>query len=251
MTLKGFYDVHSEQGNFFSPSAKLSCRSFENTELTIEGGRGFDIRKTEDALLSGDFALPGVDGKVLSHGYDFISFGARRTFDDAFSGGFSLSHRKYGTYGFLEDDPLGIERYHLRYATGDVKALALDLNGNYRFSDKLKGSFSFFHDRRDLPGGGQVPLLPRNGFRLDMVYDSGSGFVLKVTDLFVGRRYSDAANTRSMDSYSIMNARLSLNYHENIEPYLEVTNLLGKDFEERKGYPGQPRTILGGIRISF
>lgn len=251
LTLKALYDVHSEQGNFFSPSAKLIFSSIGDTEFSLEGGKGFDLRKSQEALLSGDFAIPGLERRVLSHGYDFIALGASHTFDDSFSGGFSLSHKKYGTYGFLEDDPSGIEQYHLRYAPGDVKALAFDLNGTYRFSDKLKGSFAYLYDNRELPGGSQVPLLPKNSFRLDVVYDSGRGLVLKLTDQFIGRRFADSANTRTMESYSTMNARLSLNYHENIEPYLEVSNLLGKDFEERKGYPGQPRTILGGIRISF
>ncbi|PKK88595.1 MAG: hypothetical protein CVV64_18050 [Candidatus Wallbacteria bacterium HGW-Wallbacteria-1] len=252
LVLRGDYDIHSENGNFFSPKAKIKYRNYEKTELSIEGGKGVDIESYDQLLFSGDYVHLDPNQAFGTPNYSFVTFAAKHIFDEVLTGSLTLSRKNYNDYHYMEEDRGTIERLHLSYANGEVDVTSLDMNAEYKFSRKFTGKFLYSRKSADLPGnGGQAPYIPKNLFDMDLTYETGDGITFNLNETFRGNRYADAANTRELDSYVLLNAKVQLNQHENIEPYLEVRNLFDKDYEVRKGYSGEPRTFMGGIKVRF
>jgi outer membrane receptor for ferrienterochelin and colicin len=251
LILRGDYDIHSEDEEFFSPLARIQYRNYEKTEIAFEGGKAFNRKTFEHILFERDFVSPLINEDYTASDMSFVSFSARHVFDNNLSGGFKLTSSNIKNYSYYEDDAAGIERYHLRYAPGDVDSLKLDLNAKYLFSQKFTGEMKYFYENTELPAGTQAPYVPKDRMELNLYYNSLKGCKIKLTEEYQGSRYADAANKKSIDSYLLLHAKLTLDYHENIEPYLSITNLFDKDHEDRFGYSGKPRTIMGGINVKF
>lgn len=250
LVLRGDYHIHSEDEEFFSPLARIQYRNYEKTEIAIEGGKAFNRTSFKDTLFEHDFVFPALNEDYTASNMSFVSLSAKHVFDDNLSGSLKLTSSNINNYRYYEEDPAGIERYRLNYAP-DAESFNLNLDAKYMFSEKFTGEMKYFYENTELPNGSRAPYVPKDRMELNLYYNSLKGCKLKLTEEYQGSRYADAANKNAIDSYLLLHAKLTLDYHENIEPYLSITNVFDKEFDQRFGYSGKPRTIMGGLNIKF
>jgi outer membrane receptor protein involved in Fe transport len=67
--------------------------------------------------------------------------------------------------------------------------------------------------------------------------------------MYVGSAWEDAANSRKIPSYQLVNARLVYRSGDRMEWRLTLKNLLDEQYESPLFYQGESRQVLAGIRF--
>lgn len=95
-------------------------------------------------------------------------------------------------------------------------------------------------DGEDADSGKQLPRRARHGGSLDLSYQ-GERFNLGGQLLAQGQRYEDAANTRALSGYAVLNLRAAYDLNRNWQVQFKLDNALGRDYETAYRYamPGR------------
>ena len=148
----------------------------------------------------------------------------------------------------------------------DVDAIAPDLldgNGDHRIEPMLNLTLNHFRfDSDPAYGSNTLPAAPEYFLRGELMYRNMRGYFAGPTFDFVGRRYSDFANTYSVGAYGLAGLRAGFSTPR-WEIFGELRNLLDRNYIATIGvmdqtspdasvlYPGAPRSIYLGLRHQF
>jgi iron complex outermembrane receptor protein len=136
-------------------------------------------------------------------------------------------------------------------------------NGDHRIEPMLNLTLNHFWFDSDAAYGNNVlPAAPAYFVRGEVMYRSMRGYFAGPTFDFVGRRYSDFANTYSVGAYGLAGLRAGFS-SPRWEIFGELRNLLDKSYIATIGvmnqtspdasvlYPGAPRSVYVGVRHQF
>lgn len=122
---------------------------------------------------------------------------------------------------------------------------ALSLSGNYTYTmseDRSSGSATF---------GKQLPRRPRSMANLSASYRWPGGFTTGVAIRYFGSTFNDAANSRALPGYTLMDLRASYALNAHTELYGRVENAGDKRYETAYQYGTLRRGLFAGIRATF
>lgn len=110
-------------------------------------------------------------------------------------------------------------------------------------------------------GDHRLPAAPRYVVRGELMYRRGGAFLGPTLDL-VGERYADFANTYEIDSYTLVGLRGGYS-GDRWEYFIELRNLTDVNYisamnvlnqaaaDARVLYPGAPRSVYAGVRVTL
>ncbi len=218
---------------FKAPSLFQLQGDYGNQALRPERARGWDAGVSQ-SLLDGTMVASATWFERNSTDLiDFISCPAPQ------SG--ICTNRPFGTYDNIQKARAkGVE---LGLQLRPVAALQAQVN--YTFTDA----------RNRTPGsanaGRQLARRPRDSITALVDYAWGFGLKTGATLSHVGASFENAANSRRLPGYVLVDLRASLPITAGIEVYGRVENLFDEAYETSFGY-GQPgRAGYGGVRVRF
>jgi len=140
------------------------------------------------------------------------------------------------------EDPVPI---YQRQNVSRVRVAGAELGINYKLRHNIKIDFSYAYnttkvldyksqDQIDLTGK-ELNEVPENLVFLELTWRN------KIVNLFVDYTYTDEQwydeeNTEMIESYSLINIRLSRNIIKNLVASLDIQDVLNEQFIDRKGY---------------
>lgn len=135
---------------------------------------------------------------------------------------------------------------------GDV----LQLAGNYTYNRLV-------FDGDPTWGDNDIPGLPRQFGRAELLYANRHGFYIGPTLEAAGAWYADFANTLEADGYVILGAKAGYR-GRHVNAFIEGRNLTDRKYASNTGLltnaggmdagvfnPGMPAAVFGGIEVSF
>lgn len=253
------YDYHDnlndgDDGASFGelcPKVGLVVKAIEPLELYANVSRAFNPPSVYNMFIS-RYANPDLTPEV-SLSYEV---GLR---------GDALDRLSYSLTGYIMDvsDEVVLGAAGKYENTGQTRhqglELALDLNLTAWLSLAFSGTLQDvkFTDYTSSAGdfeGKKVPYAPEQIFnaRVDLHY---AGFTLQVGPTYLGRRYSDVANTHEIPGQTVWNAKASYTY-KTVNVFVRVLNLSDETYYQHmsssgKVYPSPGRTFLVGVSARF
>lgn len=246
-----------EDPSVWSPRVALNWRAAEPLGLYAAYARGFrspnvqeevslfgvaptDIQKTESYEIGGKVRRGGIRANLALY---WMNVRDEILFDPSLFANTNLDHVRHR----------GIE------VAGGWQVLEwLELHASYTFDDV---------EIQNYPGGGEIPLTPRNRGGAGALVDLPYGFQFGVEALWVGDRplANDLDNSsESLPSYAVYDARLA--WQRDLGPFDLLIEAIGKNLtnEEYAEFGGEPtfgsavgffpsaeRSYVLGVRLAY
>jgi iron complex outermembrane recepter protein len=123
----------------------------------------------------------------------------------------------------------------------------LSLSAAYTFNES---TIETFQDNPDLEGKLLI-YAPKHKLSMTARYADPRLLTADVTARLVGERFSDDANgdDKALESYYLIDLRLARRVHDALEATVAVTNLLDRDYEEKRGYLAPGRLLSAGVTL--
>lgn len=119
----------------------------------------------------------------------------------------------------------------------------------------LKATYTYTETKDDTAGsttyGKQWTYRPKNKLTFDANYRFLKKANVNLGFVYVGTRYSDAANTNKMKDYLLVNLAASYDVTKNLQLFGRIDNLLDRQYEEVVGYGTPGIGAYGGVKVSF
>ena len=218
---------------FKAPALYQIYSAYGNPDLKPEQAHSWDAGVEQHAL----------DGRVLL-GASYFSRNSQELigFIDCFSAFGSLcATRQYGYYANTSrSNARGVE---LQALFNPVPALSL--SGNYTYTmaeDRSSGSATF---------GKELPRRPKSMANLSASYCWPGGLTTGVAIHYSASTFNDAANSRALPGYTLMDLRASYPLNAHTELYGRVENAGNKRYETAYQYGTLRRGMFAGIRATF
>lgn len=134
----------------------------------------------------------------------------------------------------------------------------LRLRQTYAWSD-----FKFNGD--PIYGRNRLPVVPQHQYRISLRYQHSSGaYIEPIVDWRMKDVWVDYANTLKAPGYALLNISAGMELPHGISLFLDARNLTGKNYAAEFGaitdaraaatdvfYPGEGRSLFGGIQVRF
>ncbi len=234
-TLSVRHDEHSEFGGEWSGRATVSWRATQALAFRGALAKGYRAPSMYE-LFAPSYGNEKLDPETSRS----VELGA----DYAFANGATLAATLFHT----EIDDL-IRWDYAAYAYGQVSGTSvsrgIELEGMMPLSDRLTltGGYTYTdaRDRNDDP----IQRVPR--------YDLTLGLDARITDAWtagiVATHKADFPG--SVDDFTVVDARVSYRFADNMDAWLRVENLFDTDYEVIPGYQTSDRAMYFGVRASF
>jgi vitamin B12 transporter len=217
---------------FKAPTLFQLQSEYGNSLLRPESARGGDIGVTQ--RLWGERVELSITG-FRRDTRDLISFVSCSTPTPACVG------RPGGTYGNVaRARAQGVE-----VAASFNPSDALQLQANYSYvdaGDRSPGSATF---------GKELARRPSETASLLFDYQLPFGVLVGATVTHVGESFDNAANTRRVESYELVDLRFAWAMTTNVELQARVENVLDEQYESLFRYGQLRRAVYAGARLSF
>jgi len=144
-------------------------------------------------------------------------------------------------------------------ATNVDKALiqGVEAESKFQFSPEIFASLSYIYtDARDKGEAYYDKYLlyqPRNKVDCTIGYKNKNGFKASIGVEYIGSTYSDQDNTetRKLNEYTLLSARISKTIGKYAEVYLVGKNLTDEEYQVYRNYPMPGMSVTGGVKIKF
>ncbi|MCC5940483.1 MAG: TonB-dependent receptor [Balneolaceae bacterium] len=143
----------------------------------------------------------------------------------------------------------------------NTTSVSIPVNLNYTYTNAtFQNSFSSgFGPWGNVESGDEIPFIPRHQF------NSGVSFIYKGFDANINASYMPQMRTAagsgsfdplfSTDSFFVVDLSTSYNIHQYVNLFVNIRNLLDETYitsDRPAGVrPGLPRTLMGGMKVSF
>lgn len=213
---------------FKAPSLFQLFSDFGNEALQPERSRSYDLGATQ-RLLDGAVELSATwFRRDVRNQIDFVS---------CFQNPIPIcTGRPSGTYD------------NIRRSRGTGVEATLGLNPTEALS--LRASYTYV-DAKNRDTGRALARRPKSSLSALIDYRWPFGLSTGATLTMIGDSFDNAANTRSLDGYALVDLRASLPIDRNIELYGRVENLFDESYQTvfRYGTPG--RAAYAGVRFAL
>jgi vitamin B12 transporter len=213
---------------FKAPSLFQLFSDFGNRTLRPERSRSYDLGATQ-TLLGGAVALTATwFRRDVRDQIDFVScFGDPRAI---------CTGRPFGTYDNIRRSRArGVE------ASLDLKPV-----------EALSGRVAYTYvDAENRDTGRTLARRPRSNLSALIDYRWPFGLATGATLTMVGDRFDDAAGTRRLDGYALVDLRASLPLGRGIELYGRVENLFDAEYVVVSDYGTPGRAAYAGVRFAL
>jgi len=119
----------------------------------------------------------------------------------------------------------------------------------------LKATYTYTETKDDTAGsptyGKEWTYRPKNKLAFDANYSFLKKANVNLGFVYVGTRYSNAANTRKLGSYTLVNLAGSYDVTQNLQLFGRIDNLLDREYEEVAGYGTPGIGAYAGVKVSF
>ena len=129
--------------------------------------------------------------------------------------------------------------------SGDFQNRGIEFESRYSVSShvRLTGNYSFLH--MDEP----IVSSPEHQAFVECTYSIGA-LSLKSSITHIGSLYTAVSpQATETETYTLLNARLSIRPHADVEIFVSGENLTDESYEINKGYPMPGVTVSGGIHL--
>ncbi|MDD3194960.1 MAG: TonB-dependent receptor [Paludibacter sp.] len=229
-------EQHSLFGTEWVPMAGLSSRLSAHTDLRFSASKGFrspTVMELYTYAPNPDLEPERMINYELSwlQSYDNYRFNTELTF-------------------FLSDGTnliqvVGVGQAAQRQNVGAFRNKGIEFAARYRIlpSLSLVGNYSYLHADRILLAAPQHQVNLTANYRYKMVNLNVSA--QHVNGLTV------AISPLEKESYTLVNARLSVQLHGSTELFVSTQNLLNQKYQINKGYPMPGINVHAGVKVSI
>ena len=136
--------------------------------------------------------------------------------------------------------------------TSDAQTKGGELNIIVQFTDNLSGNLGYYYlDSENKATDKELTYDPHHMADFTLNYKNRPlGLGINLQGGYVGERYSDKANAVKLDSYFLLNVKITKAFTEKFKTFIEVTNALDKEYTENNDeMPGIE--VFGGIILKF
>ncbi len=211
---------------FKAPSLFQLFSDFGNAEVTPETSNSWDVGITQ-RLLGGAMTVGAIwFQRDTQDQIDFVSCFADSTP--------KCIDRPFGTYDNIRESSARGAELTLAWQALD----ALDLTANYTWLDAQNDETNDELARR-----------PKNTINASVDYRWSFGLSTGVTLTRVGSSFDNAANTRRLEAYSLVDLHASFPIGEQFEVFGRIENLLDDHFETVFEYGTPRRGAFAGVRM--
>jgi len=154
------------------------------------------------------------------------------------------------------EDPVGSWHY---VATNVDKALiqGVEAESKFQFSPEIFASLSYTYT--DARNKGEtyydkyLRYQPKDKVDCTIGYENKNGFKAGIGVEYIGSTYSDQDNTetRKLNEYTLLSARVSKTIGKYAEVYLVGKNLTDEEYQVYRDYPMPGMSVTGGIKVKF
>jgi iron complex outermembrane receptor protein len=146
---------------------------------------------------------------------------------------------------------------------GKIHMLGVEVNAKYYPIDDLTLSldytYNYARDRSDDRVTDRVVDIPEHKLGVGLDYLVPTILTrIQLRGIYIGQRYSQLPTVSDPDDPAVkvndsfvLNSRISREFAEHYEAYLEVNNVFDTDYESEENYPGPGRNFLLGITARF
>jgi len=245
------YDDQSEYGSEINPKVSGLYRLTGKTSLRASVGRGFRAPTINDLYWRDNYSIGNPDLKPEeSVGYDLgvqHEFGSKNLVKVSL---FRSDVEDLITWVDSEDDGIweasNINEARIQGGEAEI---------NIQFTKQVSGTLSYtFLDARDTGKNYHNEHLryrPRHKGGCRLRYQNERGFKATFGTEYTDSVYSDRANTTELDSYMLVDARVSRTMAKNVEIFITGKNLLDEEYQVMKEYPMPGTSITGGVQAMF
>jgi len=224
-------------------------------QISIYGqyATGVDPIGTLVTLNAGEFFFTNANG-------DQIEGGVKASFLDG-RGQATLSAYKIVKKNLVSQrTPVSpVEQIGQRSAKGIEASLTLTLFGDFTIDANgtiLDADFDEFISGTDDFSGNTPPGVAEKSANLWLTWSGIKDFQVQAGLRYVGRRFSDNANTFRMPAYTVIDASLSYAVTDNVAVDFRVYNLFDKDYvtttyNDEQWILGRPRSVDVSVRAHF
>ena len=211
---------------FKAPSLFQLFSDFGNEEVTPETSDSWDVGITQ-RLFDGALTVGAIwFQRDTQDQIDFVS-----CFGDSSS---KCIDRPFGTYDNIRDSSARGAELTLAWQALD----ALDLTANYTWLDAQNDETN-----------NELARRPQNTINASVDYRWSFGLITGLTLTRVGSSFDNAANTRRLDGYSLVDLHASFPISEQFEVFGRVENLLDDHYETAFQYGTPRRGAFVGVRL--
>lgn len=205
-----------------SKTPTFKQRYYENT--TVKGNPDLKMESTTNYQLSLSSAITESLNGNLNLFYSKI--------DDAISGSYDIN---------------GIYIYeNVTSSTRKGCEVSLDLKINSIF--KIDASYLYLLFKND-DTGLYLPAKPKHKIQSD-IYAVYNNFKANIGGYYVSDSFNNSSNTEVLQGYFLANSKVEYK-HKSMKFYVEIENLLDKQYEVHVGYPSAGRVYLFGMNYLF
>lgn len=119
------------------------------------------------------------------------------------------------------------------------------VTANYSFTNARN------RERSDPNFGKQLARRPRQSVNVAADYDWSFGLKTGATITHVAKSFDNAANTRRLGDYVLVDVRATMPITEAVELFARVENLFDEQYETATGYGQRGRAAYGGVRLRY
>jgi vitamin B12 transporter len=215
---------------FKAPTLFQLYSAFGNGALQPEQANSWDIGVEQQVLDGAAVVSATLFGRTVTNQIDFVSCP-------------NPSPLCTGRFGFY--DNIARTKAHGVEVSAAARFGRLSIDANYSLTDTENTS----------PGspnrGKTLARRPRHTANLNASWAWSETFASDVGVRIVGRSFDNAANTSILDSYAVVDLRVSWAVSDTVDIYGRIENALDETYATARGY-GQPeRGAFAGVRTRF
>ncbi|MEW6571761.1 MAG: TonB-dependent receptor [Nitrospirota bacterium] len=256
IVIGGRIDDHSLYGTEFNPKTSIMWEITDKTRLRASIGRAFKsptIRQLYVFFKHGNWwNKPNPDlNPEISWGY---SVGVEQIFSEKVSASLSLFRNDVKDIVVVVETSETINNVPVRTWKNVRKAFTqgVELGTKAALLDNLSLNFSYAYlDTENKDTGRELPYNPRNAISLGVNYEIKkwkTSFHWRTN--YYSKAYSDEANTREIEGYSISNIKIIKDITKNVWVSLDIDNIFESDYgEPDKDWLGT--VVFGKITVNI
>lgn len=99
--------------------------------------------------------------------------------------------------------------------------------------------------------GNRVPRIPVDQWSLILSYQPIEPLVMTLEGRYVGSRFDDVSNTRTMKAFDVWNLTANYEVVKGVQTYVRAENLFNEKYEEILHFGTPVRSVFAGVRVTY
>jgi len=128
----------------------------------------------------------------------------------------------------------------------------VELEAQYALRENLKANFNYTYlETKNKETKKWLIYRPRHLYKIKLIYSPSPKYEICVSGIYKTKRFVDAANTRFLKHFFVVNFNASYKLNDFIQILFEAKNITDQVYQEQRDYPMPPRAFYGGLKLTF